>query len=163
MFVIVPTFKTFPQPQFRVVLRLLVALFVTVHSAEDGQMAGSPHRHCSRVFWVLVTTPVTPLISALFTSVSFTNQKQNDLQKKIQTTKIRYYCTNSARIHTFTFCGKTQDTHTFELKIPKTSSYPKYPILLHFDSVSQLLRLISYGKFSKVHNIASTINCIILD
>ena len=39
MFVIVPTFKTFPQPQFRVVLRLLVALFVTVHSAEDGQMA----------------------------------------------------------------------------------------------------------------------------
>ena len=45
MFVIVPTFKTFPQPQFRVVLRLLVALFVTVHSAEDGQMAGSPHRH----------------------------------------------------------------------------------------------------------------------
>ena len=84
-------------------------------------------------------------------------------KKKIQTTKIRYYCTNSARIHTFTFCGKTQDTHTFELKIPKTSSYPKYPRLLHFDSVSQLLRLISYGKFSKVHNIASTINCIILD
>ena len=82
MFVIVPTFKTFPQPQFRVVLRLLVALFVTVHSAEDGQMAGSPHRHCSSLFWVLITTPVTPLISALFTSVSFTNQKQNDLQKK---------------------------------------------------------------------------------
>ena len=81
MFVIVPTFKTFPQPQFRVVLRLLVALFVTVHSAEDGQMAGSPHRHCSRVFWVLFTTP---LISALFTSVSFTNQKQNDLQKKFK-------------------------------------------------------------------------------
>ena len=84
MFVIVPTFKTFPQPQSREVLRLLVALFVTVHSAEDGQMAGSPHRHrLKSLFWVLVTTPVTPLISALFTSVSFTNQKQNDLQKKI--------------------------------------------------------------------------------
>ena len=82
MFVIVPTFKTFPQPQFRVFLRLLVAVFVTVHSAEDGQMAESPHRHrLKSLFWVLVTTPVTPLISALFTSVSFTNQKQNDLQK----------------------------------------------------------------------------------
>ena len=145
MFVIVPTFKTFPQPQFREVLRLLVALFVTVHSAEDGQMAGSPHRHrLKSLFWVLVTTPVTPLISALFTSVSFTNQKQNDLQK-IQTTKIRYYCTNSARIHTFTFCKKTQDTHTYELKIPKTSSS-----LQHFDSTSQLVSLISSGTSKKV-------------
>ena len=132
MFVIVPTFKTFPQPQFRVVLRLLVALFVTVHSAEDGQMAGSPHRHCSRVFWVLVTTPVTPLISALFTSVSFTNQKQNDLQKKIQTTKIRYYCTNSARIHTFTFCGKHK-THTL--------LNPKYPRLLYTPNTQDFFTL----------------------
>ena len=49
--------------------------------------------------------------------------------KKIQTTKIRYYCTNSARIHTFSFV-RTHKTHTFELKIPKTSSS------LHFDSVS---------------------------
>ena len=132
MFVIVPTFKTFPQSQFREVLRLLVALFVTVHSAEDGQMAGSPHRHrLKSLFWVLVTTPVTPLISALFTSVSFTNQKQNDLQKNSNHQDKILLHKFSKNTHIL-FCKKTQDTHTYELKIPKTSSS------LLFDSVSQL-------------------------
>ena len=82
------------------------------------------------------------------------------IYKKIQTTKIRYYCTNSARIHTFTFCKKTQDTHTYayELKIPKTSSS-----LQHFDSASQLVRLISSGTSKKVKDLEilqSTQDCL---
>ena len=65
--------------------------------------------------------------------------------KKIQTTKIRYYCTNSVRIRTFTFCFvRRRKTHTL--------MNSKYPRLLHpyTLTLSRFLRLISSGTSEKV-------------
>ena len=85
-----------------------------------------------------------------FTKKNSNHQDKILLHKFSKNTHIHFLWENTRHTHFW-----TQNTQDFFI--------PKYPRLLHFDSVSQLLRLISYGKFSKVHNIASTINCIILD